>query len=156
MKFITLRLAAIYQVVSAIAFAVTSVSAWMSATSLSSAIAAVLCILNLIIGLALLRQYNWASYLGVANMALQVPAMNSQPFSYSYIGIGDLFVLAGFDRSSSSLSFGAWASVTPGTFFVSFGNQVQGAEFYFGLLAAALTAVLASDCRRRPPWNPSP
>lgn len=113
-------------------------------------VCALLCIVNAVIGVALLRNVRWASFLGTANMALQVPAVNSHPLTYAYIGLGDVFAFAKLDPSSVTYLFGPAAFFYPGTFSAVSEVPFQGVELYFGILAAIMTAVMASNCRRRP------
>lgn len=149
MKKISVRFVAIYQLVSAIAFAVPFAVGWGSTDGLSLAICALLGIINLAVGLALLRNVRWASYIGTANMAFQVPAVNSQLISYNYVGVGDLSIFAKLDPSSGTYLFGPVADFSPGTFSVRFALQFQGVEIYLGVLAMIMTGVLARNCFQR-------
>ena len=145
---ISSKLIAVYQLVSAAALALGFV--WFQFDNFASKIVYVLLVVvNLVAGLGLWRDLRWAHVLSLANIAAQIPGINSSYFTYWYIGIGDIYPFVKIDPANATYLIGPGFYLYPGTFLIAQGGAVQGVEIYVGLIATAFTVFIVRELRKR-------
>jgi len=143
---ITSKLIAVYQLASAAALALV----FWSLDDPASQIAYVLLVaVNLLAGIGLWRDLRWAHVLSLANIAAQIPAINSSYFTYWYIGIGDIYPFVIIDDPNYKFMIGPTLQVIPGYFSILLGGAVQGVQIYVGLIAIAFTVFIVRGLRKR-------
>jgi hypothetical protein len=148
LKKITVRAIAIYQLLSAGACAVFATLYILSGyRGLDTGFFVLLAIVNLIPGIALLRELRWSVWASFTNLVLQIPTIASASFTYEYSGLGNAGVFAYIDPSTDTYLFGPMIEFSP-TFTLSFGLPPQPITIGLDLLAAALALVVLRSVRR--------
>ena len=145
---ITSKLIAGFQLASAAALAL---NFWSLDDPASQIVYVLLVAVNLVAGVGLWRDLQWAQVLSLVNIAAQIPAINSSYFTYWYIGIGDIYPFATIDPTAGfyfyiGITFYAW----PGIFQFFYGSiPFQGGQIYVGLIATAFTVFNVRELRKR-------
>jgi hypothetical protein len=145
-KKITSNLIAVYQLASAVALAL---YLFQFDDPPSQIVYVLLAALNLVAGVGLWRDLRWAHVLSLANVAAQIPGINSSYFTYWYIGIGDIYPFVKIDPADATYLIGPSFYLYPGTFSIALGGAVQGVEIYVGLIATAFTVFNVRELRKR-------